>query len=116
MLLWVYAVAKPKDCLPGWELPQRMEQLLNEKKAKSFEDDMDDVDFATFLELEDGSSSQLKIKSSYDMQYESNTQKQYQSITSRLFNAITFCQGEGAAMKKDSVKNSEGITMLKNCT
>ena len=60
-----------------------MEQLLNEKKAKSlFEDDMDDVDFVTFLELKDGSPSQSKIKSSYDMQYESNTQKQYQSIDS----------------------------------
>ena len=85
-----------------------MEQLLNEKKAKSlFEDDMDDVDFVTFLELEDESSSQSKIKSSYDMQYKSNIQKQYQSITSCLFDTIAFCQGEGAAVEKVSVKTSE---------
>ena len=34
MLLWAYAVAKPKDCPPGWELPRRMGRLSNEKKAK----------------------------------------------------------------------------------
>ena len=51
--------------------------IIEWEKAKSFEDDMDDVDFVTFLELEDWSSSQSKIKSSYDMQYESNTRKQY---------------------------------------
>ena len=116
MLLWSYAVAKPKDCPPGWELPRRMERLSNEKKAKSFEDDMDDVDFVTFLKLEDGSSSQSKIKSSYDMQYKSNIQKQYQSITSCLFDTIAFCQGEGAAVEKVSVKTSECMTMLRNST
>ena len=77
---------------------------------------MDDVDFVTSLELEDGSSSQSKIKSSYDMQYESHTQKQYQIITSQLFDAIVLCQGKGAGVKKDSVKNSECMTMLKSCT
>jgi len=113
MLLWAYAVAKPRDCPPGWEQPRRMEKLPNNDNVESLERDGDDsLDFVTFLELESVQSS-----SESSRQYERNP-KPYQSITSRLFDsaAIAFCQGEGAAVKKDSIKNGEDATMLKKCT
>lgn len=116
MLLWAYAVAKPRDCPPGWEQPRRMEQLSkNEKKSKSLESDMDDeLGFVTFVDWDDnGSSSQSG--SEYDDDVAPD--QPHDSITSRLFDAaaIAFCQGEGAAVK-ESAKGSERMTLLKECT
>lgn len=114
MLLWAYAVAKPRDCPPGWAQPRRMERLSsNDKKAELLGDD-DDLDFVTFVELDDDLFSNSRIKSD-----EAEISKPYESITSRLFDAaaIAFCQGEGAAVKKQfDNKGEERMTLLKNCT
>jgi len=117
MLLWAYAVAKPRDCPPGWEQPRRMERLSNnEKEGKSLESDGDDdLDFVTFVEWDDnGASSQSRIESDDNV---AAFEKPHESITSRLFDAaaIAFCQGEGAAVK-ESAKGGERITLLKECT
>ncbi|KAL7539886.1 hypothetical protein ACHAXR_009695 [Thalassiosira sp. AJA248-18] len=140
MLLWAYAVAKPRDCPPGWEQPRRLEQRSknnNNQKEKSSSsmdgmDDDDDFDFVTFVELEDGDAAAASSSRSRDNpvnndafasemyakeEEEEEEGPNYQSITSQLFDAaaIAFCQGEGAAVK-ESAKGEERTTLLKNCT
>ncbi|KAL9183967.1 hypothetical protein ACHAXT_002053 [Thalassiosira profunda] len=108
MLLWAYAVAKPRDCPPGWEGPRRVERLSNKEKRANLQQD-DDVDFVTFVELEDPSIS------SDDMGSDTNTKEPETSVTSKLFDAaaIAFCQGEGSAV---SSKGDRSTTLLKQCT
>lgn len=118
MLLWAYAVAKPRDCPPGWEQPRRLERLTDgfEKakdkiSSKNAFDKESDVNLVTFLDMDDSKLTRSKTSTADDE--DNNTQPR--GITSRLFDAaaISFCQGEGAAVM-DSEKKAE--TMLKSCT
>jgi len=115
MLLWAYAVVKPRDLPPGWKQPRRMERLSTDKEKEEEKSINDDVDFVTFMDLkEDRSSSGSNIQSFDQMQYDTRyKQPAYRSITSKLFDAaaIAFCRGEGAAANKDSE-----TTLLKSCT
>eukprot|EP01082_Thalassiosira_pseudonana_P013898 g12302.t1 g12302 contig6:1656019-1658533(-) len=116
MLLWAYAVAKPRDCPPGWEQPRRLERLTDgfEKakdkiSSKNAYDKESDVNLVTFLDMDDSKLTRSKTSTADDE--DNNTQPR--GITSRLFDAaaISFCQGEGAAVM-DSEKKAE--TMLKS--
>ena len=118
MLIWAYAVAKPRDCPPGWEQPRRIEKL-SEKGANSRGGKLgrnsngkdSDVDLVTFVELSEGSASRAESSAGSGAE----TSSQHRSITSRLFDAtaIAFCQGEGAAIKESK---KDGMTMLRSCT
>ena len=124
MLLWSYAVVKPRDCPPGWEIPRRVEKLLStNEEEKSIDssgaggsDEEEDIDFVTFVELDDNdvySSSLSSTKSSPKREVSDE-----RSITSKLFDAaaIAFCQGEGAAVQSTTDDKASSTTLLKSCT
>ena len=108
MLLWAYAVTKPRNLPPGWERPRQFEQnRLDEKvnmKRKSKNKNRDDH-LVKFVSVD--------AEASDDSQNESTQGK---SVTNRLFDAaaIAFCRGEGAAAIQSS--NHDNGSMLKNCT
>ena len=118
MLLWSYVVAKPRDCPPGWEQPRKIEKLTSKDDSKK-KNAEEDLDFVTFVELEDDAMSGGSLgQSSFEEHEEEDAKDENVSITGQLFDAaaIAFCQGEGAAVSGSNKKGEQTKkTLLKEC-
>ena len=101
MLLWSFAVAKPRDCPPGWEKPRQIERL-NEENPPS-----QNRDVVTYVEHFEHSESPAGVSSENPKE---------RSVADRLFDtaALLFCQGQGSAVLQSS--NNEQPLLLQQCS
>ena len=105
MLLWSFAVAKPRDCPPGWEKPRQIERLnerVNEKNLSS-----QNRDVATYVERFEHSESPAGVTSDNPKE---------RSVADRLFDtaALLFCQGQGSSVLQSS--NKDQPLLLQQCS
>lgn len=101
MLLWSFAVAKPRDCPPGWEKPRQIERL-NEENLPS-----QNGDVVTYVEQLEHSGSPAGVSSDNPKE---------RSVADRLFDAaaLLFCQGQGSAVLQSPSK--EQPLLLQQCS